>query len=329
MRLNISSFLQWRINVYIYAHLGWRWAYYYIKILAWLYFGINRRDKAKIRSAVATVFGPHKQRSEIKAIFKKVLRGVVAHYYEKLFNAYCTYETLNAFVHTHIELEGLETIARSLALKKGVLLITGHVGGVELIPAFLGYHQCPVTILAKFKSKHLRRASQRQGRRFQTRIVDADRTPNILRALIDNLKKNRVVITQCDEIDEWRPSRTGCIHFLGKLTALDRTIDVLAKRVDAPIVFGLMHRRQNHHYQFKVASLEQMKTQVTGTAPMSVGAIVLKYLEQYIYNHPDGWYQWKKFESIVPVVAAEGKPLQAPAAGRLKPSLTGVVQSLG
>ena len=304
MKINISSFLQWRINVYACRKLGWRFAYAYIKSLAWLYFCINRHDLIMTRAAINAVFNEHKQPTERDQLAQEVMRGVVAHYYEKLFNAFASGDTLKAFIGSHVSFDNLETIKKKLALGKGLLLITGHVGGVELIPAFLGYHQFPVTIIAKFSSDRLREASEIQARRFNTRIIDADRTPNILRALRTNLQENRVVITQCDEIDEWRPSRQGLIRFLGKLTHMDKTIDVLSRCIKAPIVFGLMHRKPNHHYKFIVASRSMMEDQLKPMAPMTIGRVVLKYLERYIYIHPAGWYQWKKYTHIVPITSA-------------------------
>lgn len=31
---------------------------------------------------------------------------------------------------------------------------------------------------------------------------------------------------------------------------------------------------------------------------MSVGAVVLKFMENYIYIHPEEWYQWKKYLAL-------------------------------
>ncbi len=321
MGINISTFLQCRINIYAYQKLGWRFAYYYLKLLAWLYFSINCQEKSKIRTSVKTVFKERKTQPELKAVTKEVMQGIVAHYYEKLFNAYAAGETLRAFVGSHVDFDGLETIQRGLEHNKGLLLITGHVGGVELIPAFLGHHRFPVTIIAKFSSSRLREASEQQAKRFMTRIIDAEQTPNILRELLTQLNENRVVITQCDEIDEWRPSRREQINFLGKATHLDRTINVLARRLDTPIVFGIMHRRQNHHYRFTVVSRSEMEAGLKTVTPVSIGEVVLRYLERYIYNHPAGWYQWKKYSSIVPIASTAEAVTRQPDVALLDPAV--------
>jgi lauroyl/myristoyl acyltransferase len=168
-------------------------------------------------------------------------------------------------------------------------------------------------------------ASERQARRFRTRIIDAERTPNVLRALLANLKENRVVITQCDEFDEWRPSHSERITFLGQPTPLDRTFNILARRIKAPMAFGIMHRRQNHHYQLNITSEEAMAASVKAMMPLSIGATVLKYLEQYIYKHPAGWYQWKKYPSIVSLAPSAGLAAQPPNVTVLEPTIGKIV----
>ena len=75
---------------------------------------------------------------------------------------------------------------------------------------------------------------------FGTRIIEADRTPNIMRAIFHELKQNRVVITMCDEIEEWRPSRQNKILFptprhLQMLGPYFRYFVTRVKRVTAPL----------------------------------------------------------------------------------------------
>ncbi len=200
------------------------------------------------------------------------------------------------------------------------MLITGHVGGIELIPAFLGNKKYPVTIVARFSSSDLRDSCIKQANSFSTRIIDADNTPNVVKTIFDNLKENRVVITQCDEIDEWRPSKNNRISFLGKEIKLDRTMNIISKRGGGSVVFGIMHRDYNHRYKFISTSIEEIKKRFKQSTDALVGEIVLKYLEQYIYNYPAGWYQWKKYPAMEQIPSSSimvEKPLYLP---QLRPS---------
>ncbi len=315
MKIDLSSFLQSKFNVYICKKIGWKITFFYITCLGRLYFFFKRKEKGKIKNAVKTVFADTKSRSEIKLITRNIFRGIFSHYYEKFFNAYSSPETLRAFVKTHMENTGIAAIEKGLSRGRGVLLITGHVGGIELIPAFLGDKKYPVTIVARFSSDHLRDSCIKQANNFLTRIINADNTPNVVKAVFDNLKENRVVITQCDEIDEWRPSKNNRISFLGKEIKLDRTMNIISKKGGASVVFGIMHRKHNHRYKFISASMAEIKKQFKQSTDTSVGEIVLTYLEQYIYNHPEGWYQWKKYpamEQIPPTGIMVEKPLYLP-----------------
>ena len=242
MKINLSSFLQWRMNVFLCKILGWRITLSYINFLGKLYFFFNRKENYKIKKSVEDVFSQRKHRSEISSITKDVFKGIYSHYYEKFFNAYSNSKTLRNFVVTQMAGEGLEAIENGLAEGKGILLITGHFGGVELIPAFLGARNYPVTIVARFKTKELRDISIQQANNFSVKIIDADNTPNIMKAICQDLRNNRIVITQCDEIDEWKPCKKNRIFYLGKLVNLDKTINILSKRCNASVVFGVMHR---------------------------------------------------------------------------------------
>lgn len=319
--MKFSSFLQWRPNIYFCRKLGWKNSLYYIIILGNLYFFINRKEKNNIKEALKRVFENRREEAEIEDITNKVFRGIFLHYYEKLFNAFCSDETLKDFLGKHVQSEDLKEISQGLSKGNGVLFITGHYGGVELLPAYLATKNYPVTIIARFATDQLREWSVQKAERFSTKIIDPDHTPNTMKAICDSLKENRIVITQCDEIDEWRPSRRNKTVFLRNQIHLDRTIDILMKRVDASSIFGVMHRENQYHYKFLAFSWEKMKKQVQHSINGSPGAVVLKLLEQYIYRYPEEWYLWKKYSVMEKPLPYGFKVEPKPSFSFLEPSL--------
>ena len=79
---------------------------------------------------------------------------------------------------------------------------------------------------------------------------------------------------------------------------------------------------------FIVNSLEEMtkrlESSVDMSVDMSVGAVVLKFLKQYIYKYPEEWYQWKKYLDIgisavpgIKVKIPKSPSLVKPAFGRI------------
>ncbi len=215
MQLSLSKFLQWKINILLCQKLGWNFAFFYIMVLGNLYFLFKRKEKKKIKEAVKMVFATQKGRSEKRTIVRGVFKGILWHYYEKIFNVYTSLERLKIFFNQHIEPDGIPAIEQGIARGKGVLLVTGHFGGIEFIPKYLATQNYPVTILAKFSSEHLKNISVKQADKLAINLINANECPNIIKAIIQDLKQNRIVITQCDEIEEWRPSLNEEVSFLG------------------------------------------------------------------------------------------------------------------
>jgi len=60
------------------------------------------------------------------------------------------------------------------------------------------------------------------------------------------------------------------------------------------VVFGVMHRGDNQAYRFVVRNLQEIVTELIKAGKLSLGEIILKYMEQCIYRYPEEWYQWKK-----------------------------------
>jgi lauroyl/myristoyl acyltransferase len=292
-----------RFNFFLIQKLGWTFTYVYIFLLVKLYFFMKRKEKYNIALSIQSVFAGHKDPSDIKSLQNAVCRGIFAHYYEKIYNAFSPVESLQSFFESRIKIEGSEALDNALTGGRGVLLVTGHFGGVEYMPLYLGFKKYPVSMVVKFTSDKLRSMSLEQAARFGIEIIDPDQTPNVMKEMLKSLKRNRIVITQCDEIDEWRLSQKDKICFLGKQTFLDKTLNVLSKRAAAPVVFGIMHRSHNQRYKFVATSWESMSQQFQRSVHTTRGEVILKFMERYIYIHPEEWYQWKKYPAIETVPA--------------------------
>ena len=88
MKINFSSFLQWRFNIFMIKKIGWSATYFYINFLGKLYFFFKRQERWKIISALDSVFSDRKSISEVRSLTEKVFGGILSHYYEKVFNVF-------------------------------------------------------------------------------------------------------------------------------------------------------------------------------------------------------------------------------------------------
>jgi lauroyl/myristoyl acyltransferase len=278
-------------------------------------FILNKKEKQIISNAVVDVIGNIKRGVDIEEVTKRVFRGIFSHYYEKLFIAFEEKEKATKFLYNNISSADLVVIRRCLLKGKGVIVITGHYGAIEYIPTLLAVNYFDISMIAKFKTEQLKKKVFSQAEKYKIRLIDAENAGDVLKAAIKELKENRVLVTQCDEIEEWRPPEKKKTSFLGQVTGLDRTINIIQKRTGAEVVFGVIHRYNLSEYKLMMYSYEDMLKMLEGIPLSTVGETVLKVLEQLIYHYPEQWYQWKKYpelrnNSIIDVKAA--KPISSP-----------------
>jgi lauroyl/myristoyl acyltransferase len=285
-------------------------AFRYVYFLGSLYYFFRARERRKIVDSIQSTFAESKGSREIRMLTKNIFRGILHHYYEKLFNAYESVPNLKAFFDESIEAVSLHKIDDALRQKKGILFVTGHFGGIEYIPVFLSLRGYPVSVIIKCATNQLKERLHARANELGIRVIDADEE-NILGAVLRDLRENRVVFIECDEIDEWKPSTTEKIFFLGKRIGVDKTINLLQRRSRAQVVFGLLHRVSLKKYSFIIRSGQDILDKGVGSLP-SIGAGLLKVFERHVLRHPDGWYQWKKFADVAssPLLSSKTIPPQ-------------------
>ena len=103
---------------------------------------------------------------------------------------------------------------------------------------------------------------------------------------------------------------------------LGQFISILTKRCRAAVVFGVMHRNRRQRYEFIATSYREMMQHYGRISDTPLGALTLNLMEHYIYKYPEGWYQWKKYQTLdrfapsdIKVKASGTMPLLEPSFG--------------
>ena len=321
--MKLSAFLQLKVNVFIYRNLRWKFAFFYLMLLGKIYFHIKTTERKKIDNALDTVFRRFDNSFDIKSITKRVFRGIISHYYEKLFNAYADIQRLKAFFRINIKVNGLSKLDSLLKNGKGVLFVTAHYGGIEYIPIFLATNNYPISVILKFATRQLEQTLHVQTKDLGIKLINVNEEKSVFQVITRELKANRIVFIECDEVEEWKPSRKEHMSFLKKAIGVDKTINLILKRTGAEVIFGLMHRFSLKKYTLFLHSYEDILSR-SHTAFSSIGEALLKTLEQYIYSYPEQWYQWKNYMDIK-AFPAYGAVLDTPAVvPLLKPAFSEV-----
>ncbi|MFP3870224.1 MAG: lysophospholipid acyltransferase family protein [Syntrophobacteria bacterium] len=296
VRVGLSRFLQWRFNSTMMRWLPLRAGRAYLGVMGRIYYFINRKEKQQITENISAVIRKLPARKPTDLVIRQTFQGIFAHYHEKLFTGYCHYKKLCCFLRRYVELENQHLLDEALRRGRGVILVTGHFGGVEFLPSTLALRGYPVTMVVRFKTERLKRTLNRRAQRAGITLLDANEGEGVVFKALEALRSGRILITECDEFKAWRPQRGRATTFLGHSSPLDRTLNLLQRRSRSPVVMGMVCRGNGKRYSLKLCSLDRGGEQCEAD---TVGERALHVLERFIYLAPHQWYQWKDLRIIL------------------------------
>jgi KDO2-lipid IV(A) lauroyltransferase len=294
--IGLSRFLQTRLNVCLMRRLPFALSRAYVNVMGRLYFAVNSEERNEISNSLCAVLEQLVPGYFKPQVVRRAFRGIFAHYHEKLATAYARLEKVYRFVQERIEFQAEDLLIHALSRGRGVILVTAHFGGIEFMPVILALKGYRVTMVARFKTERLKRALVRRGDDLGITLLDAGNGDGVLFKAFEALREGRILITQCDEFEAWRPARDKCVRFLGCSCPLDRTLEVLHRRYGSPVIMALNRRVTEARYQLKFCDLSAPE-QVLGSE--DIQERVLGLLEQHICEAPDQWYQWRRVRTIL------------------------------
>lgn len=293
-KISLSKFLQMKFNSWVFRFLPFSVSRRYLMFLGKLYYLLNWSEKVLIRNTFRYVFRRKFVGAELNRKIKGAFRGIFDHYHEKLFVGYSHFPRLCEFLKTKVKFAGAETLQEALQEGKGVILVTGHFGAVEFLPGALALNGYPTSMICRFQTTRLRESMGQRATDVGLELIDADEG-NIILAAMKALKQGRILITECDEFDEWRPDPRRHSYFLNCRLPSDRTLALLQKRSGAKVVTALMNREGKKHYTCNLTMVDNEAS----LSQLSLSERCLSVLEDTVEDHPEQWYQWKKFGKLI------------------------------
>jgi lauroyl/myristoyl acyltransferase len=292
MKLRISVFFQSSLNVFLFRHMSPRVAQRYLHAVGFLYYLINQHEKRVIEKNVRDVLVGQSE-AYIRRVVRETFKGIFTHYFEKMFSAYLDYGTVRRYVEDHFRVEGIELLHRALEGGKGCILVTAHWGAVEFIPWVLHTQCVPTSVILECATARLAKSLRGQIVDHDMQLISSAYGGSILLRAVQSLKANRVLMTQCDEVDSWRRRKGHTIRLFGKELFFDNTIDILSHRTGAPVVAAFLRRSRGNRYTL---ILEDVSVQ---RAPESTARDCLELWQKYVSAYPEQWYQWKKWREML------------------------------
>lgn len=281
--LTLSRFCQLPPNRWLVGRLPYNWGQAYVTALGTCYHYWHPAEAALIRQAATAVLQAYPA-SHRRRVWRQIRHGIYAHYQEKLFLAFAPVARLAAFLQDRLQLPGVPELAAAWRQGRGVLIVTGHYGAVEFLPAALRLQGLPVAIIVRPATAAYAQAVDQRAALLGVRVIIP--TPGeVLKAALQALRQGLLLIMEGDEFGDWRPDPRRQLSFLGVQVAVDRTLAVLQQRSRAPVFGVLLARQPGPHYCLQLQDFSAL-------APAELAAQWLKWLEAAIRQDPGQWYQW-------------------------------------
>jgi KDO2-lipid IV(A) lauroyltransferase len=184
---------------------------------------------------------------------------------------------------------GHEHVQKALALKKGVLLVSGHFGNWELICPLMGHLGDPTSALAG--TQHNARVNDIMNDYRENMGVEIIRRGIGVRNVIKALRRNRCVVLLSDQN---APKQGIFVNFFGKPASTAPGIAAFHLKLGSPIIFFFFIRLPHGRHRMVFQPLdprplqgtrdEQLKT-ITQAYVSILESMIRQYPEQYFWMH--------------------------------------------
>jgi len=176
-------------------------------------------------------------------------------------------------------IKGWEHVEDAIATKKGIILLTPHMGCFEMTSRYYALHQ-PITVLYRAPKQQWVIPLMKQGR-AQGGVSLAEANAQGVRKLVKALKKGETIGILPDQIPaagegEWT-------DFFGKPAYTMTLASKLAEKTGATVLMIFGERLPGKGYQFNVSKVDSINT--TRELNAAVEAQIAKCPSQYYWHY--------------------------------------------
>jgi KDO2-lipid IV(A) lauroyltransferase len=200
----------------------------------------------------------------------------------------------NAVLNLFEAVDNWAAVEQALSLRRGLILVTGHLGNWELGGAYIAARGIPVDVIVRRMSNPLfdQYLTETRSEIGMVVVHDADavrRTPR-------SLREGRAVAFLADQGVLGLASTF--VPFFGRPAKTPRGPAVFALRLQVPILFGVAVRQPTGKYRL---SFEPVTVEDTGDRDKDIDAIVARYtatLERWVRRYPEQYFwhhrRWRR-----------------------------------
>jgi KDO2-lipid IV(A) lauroyltransferase len=254
-----------------------------------LWFAADRRHREIAVSNIGRVFGGQMTPQQIRAMARSVFCSLV----RIVFEIGWSLRLNHTDIRKHFRFSGMHHLQAALGEKKGVLVLTGHIGNWELLPLAMGQVGLPVSAMYRpLEFEPLDRFFISQRSRYGARLLAKRRA---MRGMLSALHNNELIGMLLDQ--NARVKDGVFVDFFGSPACTGKGMALLARRTGAPVV-PVFLVRENGHYRVEChPALPKIQTRDKTKDIEAATALYNKVIEDMIRRYPQQWFwvhhRWK------------------------------------
>ena len=195
----------------------------------------------------------------------------------------------------HYSFDGICHLREALALGRGLVLVSAHIGNWEAAGHLLGDIGSPVNMVGvNWEDGRIRRLFDRQMANKTFRFISMDQSPLGMIALLAALRRNEIVALHGD-----RSMGEDVLErpFLGRAAGIPTGAYRLAAAAGAPVVHGFSVRESFRCYRF-MAYPAMIAPEDTAKRDAFISECACRYVERMealVRRYPFQWYNFYPF----------------------------------
>ena len=279
-------YLLYKIGHFIACAMPLRAVYFIASALADIHFLQATKEREAVKENLKIILGDIDDKE-----LDKLARAVFRNFAKYLVDFFRFSKIDNDYIKKFVKVEGLDNVDKALALGKGAIALSAHMGNWELgalVLAMLGYPLSAVVLTHRHEK--VNDFFNRQRMRANITPVEIGMS---LRNCYATLKENRVLALLGDRDF----TKSGMVMKLfGHDALIPKGPAAFSRRVGSALVPCFITREKDDTFRFRFEEPILPETGMDEESGMrKMTAKYLSILEEYIRKYPDQWYIFKEF----------------------------------
>ncbi len=202
----------------------------------------------------------------------------------------------------HLEIEGKNLLLESFSNKKGGVILTAHLGNIEIARALsqLNGNTIIVNVLVFQKnSAKINQILNQVNPQFAIHLIEAEAvTVSLMIALKDKVESGEFIVIAADRTSITRPDSVISADFLGKTAHFPKGAFILAGVLACPVFFMLCLKSDDKHYRLVIKDFARQLDISRSNRESNLSYYAQQYadlLSAFCVQYPLQWFNFFNF----------------------------------